>query len=289
MTIFFCQETLYTPPTADQLASPSSRPLEVDEHKTGDKAQGVTHDAESVTSYGPRGRVGPAYNPLKEPRRFLIAFIQPFAMGLFIPEVLCALWGAFIFGCSVGITIVLPQMLPRPPYDFTSILVGCAFLPALVGALIGKLYGGYGSDWTVTYFSRRNGTAREPEYRCWNMVPTTLLLLVGMVVFGYGLGNRQDWWVPVIFGVGIYYAAMVGVTGPLQTYMSECYLSKSLASLALYNFCKCVYAFGVPFFIAEWSNVPGWEMGDGNGFKTSYLAQGILCVGLGLMLMVYLM
>lgn len=162
-------------------------------------------------------------------------------------------------------------------------------MPALVGALIGKLYGGVGSDWTVSYFARRNGTGREPEYRCWNMIPPTVLLIVGTVVFGYGLGERQDWWVPIIFGVGTYYAAMVGVTGPLQTYMSECYLSKSLASLALYNFCKCVLAFGTPFFIAEWSDLPAWEKGDGSGFKLAYLEQGIIAVVLGLLLMAYLM
>lgn len=292
MTLLFCQETLYTPPVQQQSVTPA--PAGDGTTPNDDKKEGVIQNGTKDVELAPHGgslhgKIGAVYNPFKEPKRFFLAFIEPFAMALYIPELLCALWGSFIFSVSVGFTIVLPQMLPRPPYGFSTISVGLAFLPALVGAVLGKFYGGVGSDWTVSYFARKYQTGREPEYRLWNMIPMIVLHVVGCVIFGWGLGNYEKWWVAVIFGIGIYYGAMVSVTGALQTYMSECYLSKGLASLNLYNFCKCVLAFGTPFYIADWAELPKWVMGDGTGFKNSYLTQGILCTFLGLAMVIYLM
>lgn len=112
MTIFFCQETLYSAPAAATSGSQGHHStVDGDDKKMVQDATNphiATQDVESIASMhgsGSSGRVGAVYNPLKEPGRFFKAAIEPFTMGLFIPEILCALWGAVIFAWSVGYTI----------------------------------------------------------------------------------------------------------------------------------------------------------------------------------------
>lgn len=112
---------------------------------------------------------------------------------------------------------VLPQVLHAPPYDFGAILIGCAFLSILVGSVIGKLAGGVLSDRTVTFFARRAARKgdgierREPEYRLYAMILPVLLMLPALVLFGVGWAQRMSWWVPIVFGTGLYYISNEGV------------------------------------------------------------------------------
>ncbi|CAO1624616.1 unnamed protein product [Parajaminaea phylloscopi] len=284
LVYFFCGEALYTAPDHVALTEHgpgvASHMADRDEKEIGNaKAAARTADVESTSVGGAvHGHVGFVYSPLKEPVRFLKAMVEPLRMAGYIVEVLPALWGAVAFGWSVGITIIMPQTLAAPPYNFNSVKVGCAFLAIVVGSVLGKIYGGIGSDWTVTYFARRKGDGiRQPEYRLWNMVFPALLLLIGLTIFGYGLGDRMSWWVPIVFGAGIHYIGLVGVTGVLQTYMAECVgPSRTVAAVQLYNFCRATFSFGVPFYIPDWVDLPSWEAGGKGSLAKAYLTQGLM-------------
>lgn len=313
MVVLFCNETLYIPPTQEELrarlhantgaGSTAARRVATndsgDEKKeaVGDEAvHSQTSDADAadlagdaeVAFAGASGRVGMLYSPLAEPKRFLLAALEPIIMAGYVTECLPAIFGAVIFGWSVGLTVLLPQIVAEPPYNFAAVPIGASFMPAVVGSFIGKAYGGIGSDMTVTFFARRNGDGRQPEYRCWNMIPPTLLLPAGLLLYGYGFGNTDAWWVGDVLGIGIYYAGLVGVTGAIQTLMSECYLSKGIAAVQLYNLFKCIFSFGVPFYMADWAGLESWAEGDGSAFKKAYLAQGLISVCGGLVLFAFL-
>lgn len=297
---FFCGETLYTPPKID---TPIQRPTTMgptadleqvaDKEKEARGSRSATHteDIEERSGHGGvHGHIGMVYSPLKEPGRFLRAVVEPLGMAFYIVELVPALWGAVAFGWSVGITIITPQVLHGEPYNFSAIKVGCAFLAIVVGSTLGKIYGGVGSDWTVTYFAKRSSTGiREPEYRLWNMIFPTLLLLTGLVIFGYGFGNRMSWWVPVVFGSGIFYIGLVGVTGVLQTYIAECAgPGRTMSAVQLYNFIKTTFSFGVPFFIPIWTDLPAWEAGGNGSLGTAYLTQGIIITAWGILMIAVL-
>lgn len=288
LVFFFCKETLYHPPSQEALrAAQGSNGNGAKTFNNLDGKEADVHsDIEQSSAASPlSGHIGAAYSPLRNPGRFLFAIVEPLRMAFFLVEIVPALYGAMIFGWSVGLTILIPQIMAQPPYAFTTMEVACCFLPALVGSVIGKVYGGVGSDWTVSYFARKNADGRQPEYRLWNMIPPTVLLLIGMLVFGFGAGGLMSWWVFIVFGVGIFYAGLVAILGVLQTYMTESYLEKGISSVQTFNLCKCVFSFGVPFFIAEWAELSVLEAtGDGTAFKNSYIVQGVLSVGLGLLL-----
>lgn len=285
LIFFFCGETHYTPPSAEELSAfegRSSSPA-LTGKDDGDKSQGVVSgDLEDGyngrSSNMPSGHVGFVYNPIKRPLHFLKQAFEPISFAIHIPLLLPAVWGALAFGWSVGITIVLPQVLGSPTYGFTRMLVGCCYIAILVGSVIGKFYGGYGSDWCVTFFTKRKGDGvRVPEYRLWNMILPAIIMLPALIVFGYGFGQRMAWWVPVIFGAGLYYIGVVATASVLQTYMAEIAPGgKSMSAVQLYNLFKTIFSFAVPFFLPDWLSLPSWEMGTAGTFGTSYLAQSLI-------------
>ncbi|PWN24554.1 MFS general substrate transporter [Jaminaea rosea] len=281
----FCGETLYTPPqhaTPISIAATSTAEEASDEDHKGDKEKedavhtSTRDDLEGARGGQQQGHVGYLYNPLRDPMRFLKAAAQPLAMACYVSVLLPCLWAAVAFGWSVGTTIILPQVLHAPAYDFGPILIGCAFLAILVGSVIGKICGGIISDRTVTFLATRNGAdgVRRPEYRLWALLLPTLILLPAMILFGYGWADRMAWWVSIVFGAGLYYIGNVAVSSIVQTYIAENDISRSMSSVSVFNFTKCVFSFGVPFYLPSWT-----EEGT---FKSSYLAQGLIVSLLGL-------
>ncbi|CBQ68484.1 related to multidrug resistant protein [Sporisorium reilianum SRZ2] len=231
------------------------------------------------------GRVGAAWYPWKEPVRFLNEIIAPLKMAIYLPLILPSILYAVIFMWSVGFTVVSPQVFPRPPWHFTNVQVGLAFIAAAVGALIGKFAGGYVSDWTVDFFVRRNSSSsnegkRVPEYRLWALLPHTVLITVGLLLYGIGYNNKLGWPVEVIGGIGVYYVANSAAGGILQTYIIESYITQAVHGIALFNFVKCVLAFSAPFFVPEWAF---------EGFTKAYVVQAVVTAALTLATLVVLL
>ncbi|SPO29575.1 related to multidrug resistant protein [Ustilago trichophora] len=227
---------------------------------------------------GSYGRVGAAWYPWKEPGRFVKEIVMPLKMAMYAPLILPSILYAVIFMWSVGFTVVSPQVFPRPPWHFTNVQVGLSFLAAAVGALIGKFAGGYVSDWTVNFFVGRNSNGsnqgkRVPEYRLWALLPHTVLLTIGLLLYGIGYAKKMAWPVEVIGGIGVYYVANSAAGGILQTYIIESYITQAVHGIALFNFVKCLLAFSAPFFVPEWSF---------EGFTKAYVVQAIVTAALTL-------
>ncbi|CDW99245.1 hypothetical protein [Sporisorium scitamineum] len=113
---------------------------------------------------------------------------------------------------AVGFTIISPQTLPGPPWHFTNVQVGLSFIAAAVGALIGLFAGAYA------------------------LLPHTVLLSIGLVLYGIGYSNKMKWSVGVIGGIGIYYVCVAAAGAILQTYIIESFVTKAVHGIALFNF-----------------------------------------------------
>lgn len=227
---------------------------------------------------GSYGHVGAAWYPWKEPVRFVKEIFAPLTMAIYAPIILPSILYAVIFMWSVGFTVVSPQVFPRPPWQFTNVQVGLSFLAAAVGALIGKFAGGYVSDSTVNFLVRRNNSGslegkRVPEYRLWALLPHTILLTIGLLLYGIGYAKELSWPVEVIGGIGVYYVANSAAGGILQTYIIESYITKAVHGIALFNFVKCCLAFSAPFFVPEWSF---------EGFTKAFVVQAVVTAALTL-------
>ena len=233
---------------------------------------------------GSYGRVGAAWYPWQEPGRFFKEIVMPLKMAMYAPLILPSILYAVIFMWSVGFTVISPQVFPRPPWHFTNVQVGLSFLAAAVGALIGKFAGGYVSDWTVNFFVRRNSNGsdqgkRVPEYRLWALLPHTVLLTIGLLLYGIGYAKKMAWPVEVIGGIGVYYVSNSAAGGILQTYIIESYITQAVHGIALFNFVKCLLAFSAPFFVPEWAF---------EGFTKAFVVQAVVTAGLTLATLVVL-
>ena len=261
LVVLFVPETRYVPPAS--LAS-----ADVDTKTSG--------SAEKVAlgeSGEPHGRRGVAWLPWKHPMRFVREFFEPIKMAVYLPVLVPSLIYAMVFCWSVGFTVVSPQVLEEPPWSFTRLQVGYAFLAALVGGVIGKFAGGFIADLTVHRLTARAGV-REPEFRLWACVPHFAVVLpLGLLLYGLGFANELAWPAEVIGGMGIYYFANSALGGIIQTYICETHIQKSVHGIALFNLIKCSLAFAAPFFIPQWA-IPN--------FQQAYIVQAVLTFALGL-------
>ncbi|OJI99560.1 hypothetical protein ASPVEDRAFT_50977 [Aspergillus versicolor CBS 583.65] len=122
-----------------------------------------------------------------------------------------------------------------PPYSFASSSVGLFMISALIGTIIGTIFGAPLSDWSILWLSRRNGGVFEPEMRLWVALVGSLLCTGGILMFGLGLAKSLPWIVLAvgyaIFGVGFSMAGDIALT-----YLTDCYpdiLSDALVGVIL--------------------------------------------------------
>jgi len=222
---------------------------------------------------GGLGRTGVAWWPWTRPREYLAITIRPILMSHYVVLTGTAILYGMIFGWSVGITIVAPQIFGRI-YHFQTTSIGISYLAFAVGAILGKTSGGLVGDKIMLYMQRRNGE-RHPEYRLWAMLPILPLLFAGLVIVGVTLTKETHWIAPLIGG-GIYYYGVSSSTGLLQTYMLESFLSEPMNAMAIFQFWKCIWGFAVPFFVYNWGVNSSWQ--------DEYIAQAFLVSGLGAIL-----
>jgi hypothetical protein len=79
-----------------------------------------------------------------------------------------AFYYGFVFGISVGLTVIAPQLL-RGIYHFSTEAQGLSYLTVAIGAILGKTAGGWVGDRVVLWKQERTGE-RHPEYRIFAMV-----------------------------------------------------------------------------------------------------------------------
>ncbi|KAE8246505.1 hypothetical protein A4X13_0g5755 [Tilletia indica] len=239
-----------------------------------------THDTPSCPTSRPARRLGLVYYPWKEPLRFLKAVFRPIHQIIYFPITSLILWNGWVFCCALGGAVLLPEEFLRPPFSYTPVIIGTLFLAVLVGAIPGKFLGGWAADITVTSLTRRSKHGRQPELRMPALVIPISALFIGGILFGDGL-QREKGWVESTVGLGLFYFGVASAQGVVQTYLVECDLPRAGSTITLYNLIKHVFGFAGPFFIPKWA--------VSHGIRTSFIIQGVITLGSGILLVVVLM
>ncbi|GAA6063040.1 hypothetical protein JCM10212_001019 [Sporobolomyces blumeae] len=213
----------------------------------------------------------------RAPREMLHPFSLFIAPTVMLPTL--AYSCAFAYS-NVLLTVEIPSLLGRK-YMLTAQGIGLQFVAACIGAILGELIAGKGSDAFMLYRTKRAGGNREAEMRLPFSLPGYLLSGVGIIIFGVTLQNSDPghWNIRPLVGVAI---ALFGT----QLLTTVCY-SYSIESMppalaprvpAFIATVRQVYAFTAPFYL----NLVFENLGDA---KAAGLL-GALTIGVGFICMI---
>lgn len=151
---------------------------------------------------------------------FLMSLIRPLRMLFLQPIVtVCAIYIATLYGLMY-ILFTTFTFVYEGQYGFSSVGAGLSFLASGIGMLMGLGIVGNLSD-KLWKSAADKGLAR-PEMRLhWIMVgPGSLLVPIGLFIYGWTAYYRVHWIVPMI-GSAVMSVGMIMITMCIQTYLVE--------------------------------------------------------------------
>ncbi|KAF4625944.1 hypothetical protein G7Y89_g12217 [Cudoniella acicularis] len=148
-------------------------------------------------------------------------------------------------------------------------------MPAFIGCILGFIWGGPLSDWSILYFTKRNNGIYEPEMRLYLAIFPALIGPVGLFLYGYGTAAGMPWIVPCI-GIGIFGFDVTALGDISLTYLSDSYreiLGDALVGIA---FVRNLLAAGVIFAQDPWT--------DAVGLHGLFTCVGCISIGLNILI-----
>ncbi|KAJ5805064.1 hypothetical protein N7474_010951 [Penicillium riverlandense] len=150
-------------------------------------------------------------------------FYQPLLAFFIFPAVtFTALTYGLLLAWFAIISSAGSYFLLDPPYNFSPANIGLFHLAGFIGATIGAVVGGSGSDWAIVRASQRNCGIFEPEMRLWMSIPGSVFACAGILLFGIGLGEGLPWIIlavgTAIFGFGFIITADIALTYLTDSY-----------------------------------------------------------------------
>jgi len=148
----------------------------------------------------------------------------------------------------------------------------------LIGALLGELLAGVGSDYFVNWRTRRTGE-RVPEYRLAMVYPGGFLLsIVGLVVWGVQLQNATPgvWNITPDVGSAVSIFGQQVVATVCTTYAIESYISETADVSAFVSFLRQLWSFLAPFYLGD--AVTNLGPGKASGLFSAIMGLGMFMV-----------
>lgn len=269
LMFFFVPETAFIQPHAEIASKKqfeNDQKLNEDNKEAHQLESASTHSNEEGSEIASRTRLSltPWYVTLPLP---LLRFFDGRVF-------LCGLMFAITFGWTVGMTIINPQVFSEAPWNFENVAIGGLYMSAFVGAIIGKLLGGYIVDSGLIIWRKNPSRPVYAEQRLWALLIFLPFGIVGLLCYGFGIGKKMHWPVAIIPGQAASYLYFNIVSSVVQTYLVEVEPASATPVITFMNLVKCVFSFGVPFFVPAWA----LESNPSNGFQISFIIQMVVNV-----------
>ncbi|KAK0728472.1 major facilitator superfamily domain-containing protein [Lasiosphaeria miniovina] len=229
--IFFClPETLAKRKKLSPLPSPNA-------------AAPPLSQLQRVTTAQPVKKAGAAF------RRF---FVDPLQVLVYLryPAVLITVYSASICFCSLFVlNISISSSFDKPPYDFSTIIVGLLYLPPSLGYVVASVIGGRWIDYIMAREAKKanryDGEGKLiflPEDRMReNMWLAATMYPGALIWYGWSAERGLPWIVPCIanffFGCG----SML-VFGACTTMLTEFMPQRSSSGVAVNNFVRNIFS-----------------------------------------------
>ncbi|KAI1078608.1 major facilitator superfamily transporter [Whalleya microplaca] len=178
-------------------------------------------------------------------------FMAPLAAIMFPHVIFTALQFASIVSCLVLLLTMTSIIFAAPPYSFNTAGVGYMALGPCIGNIIGSLYGGPFSDWSVTRLARRNGGIFEPEMRLYIYIVPVILMSGGIIMFGATADRGLHWIYPSIGGAC--FAFGLGAGGDIAfTFVIDSYRDLVAEAFVGVAFLRNAISICIPLALVPW-------------------------------------
>lgn len=155
-------------------------------------------------------------------------------------------------------------------YGQEKYISGLHYLALVIGYTVASQVGGKVMDIVWAHLKKRaGGTKTAPEYRVPLMVPGAILVLTGLLIYGWTAQHRLHWIAPDI-GIAIYGCGIILNTQAMQAYVTESYLGHVASASAASQFLRSITGFAFPIF------APALYHRLGYGWGNSVLALAFL-------------
>jgi hypothetical protein len=123
---------------------------------------------------------------------------------------------------SVVVLLSLQPIYLAEIYHFKAGAQGLASLGAFVGVNLGALFCGHLNDLLSHRLAKRNQGVFEPEMRIPVIIFPTVIVPLGLILFGVGIKNEWHWIVPII-GAGMVNFGLPALPAIMSPYIMDSY------------------------------------------------------------------
>lgn len=150
---------------------------------------------------------------------------------------------------------------------------GLNYISLGVGFFLGSQICAPINDRLYRRLKKSNNNTGRPEFRVPLMVPGSLLVPIGLFIYGWSAQKHTHWIVPNIGAAMFAAGVIIGFQG-IQTYIVDSYTRFAASALAAITVLRSLAGFGFPLFAPYMYNA--LEYGWGNSLL------GFIAIGLGL-------
>lgn len=159
-------------------------------------------------------------------------------------------YGSYLIWFNV-LNATASLILSSPPYNFSTSLVGLAYLSCVVGVIAASLYTGPLSDWMTIRLARRNGGIMEPEQRLWGFVVCLFVLPASLLLWGVGAAQHVHWFGLIVAMCGTAFCNACGITLSVN-YLVDSYREIGGDGMTTVILVRNTMSFAIGYGITPW-------------------------------------
>ncbi|KAL5382725.1 hypothetical protein DPSP01_006284 [Paraphaeosphaeria sporulosa] len=193
--------------------------------------------------------------------RLKITTLRPTVMLCTQPVIQLA---ACLMGYQFGLLYIIHSTFASmwiDQYGQSHTASGLHYFAIVTGCLTALLIEWWAMDAIWARLKASNGGVARPENRVPLMIPGTLLLPIGLLMYGWAAEKRAHWAV-VDVGVGVLGCGYILSTTAVQSYIVEAYLDYTASGAAASQLPRNVFAFCFPVFAPSLYNSLGYGLGN---------------------------
>lgn len=162
------------------------------------------------------------------------------------------------------LAIYLEPPVKAGGYGFSSLQLAFFTMTAWVGIIGAQIVGYIFNDKIPLWVARRRGGTWHTEYRLANTIVPSIILPIGLGLYGAGLQYHLHFMVLAVASFLIWFAALL-VLPVCYNYVIECFLRNPVETSVSLNAYRVAFGLMSVFIVMEWQHAVGvgwmWGMG----------------------------